>query len=437
MIFERARAIADAVLLEGYLLYPYRASSTKNQFRWGFGVLSPREWSEAGGCEPWWMETQTLLASEEDTLLEGRLRFLHIQDRQLEKAGEGGFYSVDVLEVGGRQLMPWDEGQVREIDFHVKIRAASGPQSRQIPFEIPGGEDIEEVFDVSGTHSGRVKRVRRPIHGSMRISTEPAGTDPSLLRLTIRIENLTRWDRPDAPRDEVLRAACLSTHLLLRSTAGSFISLLDPPDWAENAAAACKNVRAFPVLAGEPGRNDLVLAAPIILYDHAKIAPESPGDLFDATEIDEILSLRTLTLTDAEKAEAGATDPRAAAILERTERLQPEDWVRLHGTLRDLHEDEMVPRPTAPPAVAAVAPFPPGSKVRLRPGPRRTDAQDLLFAGRIATVEKVMQDIEGRDHLAVTLDDDPAAEMHRWYGRFHYYALDEVEAIAAREEGEG
>ena len=43
--WHRARAIADAVLYEGYLLYPYRATSAKNQSRWQFGVVGPPGWT--------------------------------------------------------------------------------------------------------------------------------------------------------------------------------------------------------------------------------------------------------------------------------------------------------------------------------------------------------------------------------------------------------
>ena len=82
---------------------------------------------------------------------------------------------------------------------------------------------------------------------------------------------------------------------------GEFVSLLEPPPEFQEAAAACSNVGTWPVLAGEPGQRDTVLSSPIILYDYPQIAPESPGDLFDGTEIDEILSLRILTLTDEEK----------------------------------------------------------------------------------------------------------------------------------------
>ncbi len=550
MSFERASAIADAVLMEGYLLYPYRASSTKNRFRWAFGVLAPRAWSEGdAGCEPWWMETQCLIMAGPALRLEGRLRFLQLQSRRLEVAArEGGFRAVDALEVDGDRLMPWDEGELREIDFIRSLAVADPSASAEssgktppslrtggvrtqkeafarcaseslgahtdsewtLPFRVSGGESIEEV---SGEARGRIVRTKERIEGRIRIRIEPRPIDAGgadgvfeapaegrrLLKLTARVENLSPWSDSAAPRDLVLRSACLSTHLLLRVSDGAFVSQLDPPAWAAEAARGCTSVRGFPILADDPGRDDLVLASPIILYDHPKIAPESPGDLYDGTEIDEILTLRTLLLTDDEKAEVRATDSRAAAIVERTDSLPPEAFAKLHGALRDLRRAEMVPRsesiaqaavgpwqpepvegrcaprPAGPEAwisdaagaadlhdaqPLAAAPleagaddmpprfgttsdnpegldlasripaqFRPGNRVRLRPGVRRTDAQDLLFAGRVATVEKVMLDVDGRELLGLTIDDDPAAALHRWYGRFHYYGLDEVEPL--------
>jgi hypothetical protein len=79
-----------------------------------------------------------------------------------------------------------------------------------------------------------------------------------------------------------------------------------------------------------------MLAAPIILYDYPQIAPESAGDLFDGTEIDEILQLRILTMTDAEKLEIRNGDDRTRQILERTEMLPPEHFQKLHGALRGM-----------------------------------------------------------------------------------------------------
>jgi hydrogenase maturation protease len=117
---------------------------------------------------------------------------------------------------------------------------------------------------------------------------------------------------------------------------GQFVSLLEPPENLKDLAASCENVGAWPVLVGAEGQRDTMLASPIILYDYPQIAPESPGDLFDGTEIDEILALRIMTMTDDEKREMRSTDDRARKILERTEALPVELLTRLHGTLREL-----------------------------------------------------------------------------------------------------
>ena len=216
-----------------------------------------------------------------------------------------------------------------------------------------------------------------------------------------------------------------TTHLIIGVTDGELISLIDPPDWARVAAAACRNTRTYPVLVGAPGTHEVMLSAPFIMYDHPEIAPESVGDLCDATEIDEIdeideiLTLRTMTMTDDEKRHARATDPRAAQIIDRADLLPPEWLERMHGAARDLRAGEMVAR---------AVPYAQGAKVRLRPT-RGTDAQDLLYAGHIATVAGVRHDVDGTVFLLLTIDDDPAAELHDWYGRYHYYRLDEVEPL--------
>jgi len=391
--FEGARAIADAVLLEGYALYPYRPSSVKNQFRWPFGVLAPHDWSEAGGAEAWWLETQCVLEGAERGRIEGRLRFLHTG------------------RIDGRA---WDEGRLVEIDFAIDIVEGA---SKEIPFTVEARP--EDRAGVSWTSA--------PISGVIRASVAATPESPSLHRLTVRVENRTPWDDPRATRDQVLGSCCLSSHLLLGTNTGRFLSFIDPPSGAAAAIRGCHPVRSFPVLAVET--DDLVLAAPIILYDHPRVAPESPQNLFDGTEIDEILTLRTRTLTDGEKAEARAWDPRVAALLDRADGLGPDSMADLHGTFRDVRNGEMVPREGAPkndPDAAREAGIGPGSRVTLRPH-KGTDAQDLLYAGMSATVEAVVRDVGGEPHLLVTIDGDPAAELHRWYGRFHYYRLDEVE----------
>lgn len=405
MSLDSVRAIADAVLLEGYVLYPYRASSVKNRFRFAFGILGPRGW-EAPDADPASMRLECLVeGAPEDLRIEGHLRFLRLEDRRIERCDdEGEVFEVDSLEVGGTLHLPWEEGGIQEVPFSL-------PGERR--FSIPGGCEIQWLRE-GGEARGRVVRSWSALCGEVRSELVPLG--PRLTKIRLEVENL--GEGVPATRQEALRQSLISTHLLLAVRGGTFLSLLDPPDFAHEAAQACAQEGLFPVLAGEVGRGDLLLGAPILLYDHPAIAPESPGDFFDATEIDELLVLRTSTLTEAEKREARATDPRAARLLDRVAQLTPEEVGRLHGALRSKRE------------IGGAAWTPrAGSRVRIRSSGRRTDAQDALFEGCTATVEKVMQDVSGEPFLALTIEEDPAAELHRAFGRFHYYRLDEVEPL--------
>jgi len=254
---------------------------------------------------------------------------------------------------------------------------------------------------------------------------EPLSLERPAARLRLRFENRTPFGGGD--RDAALASSAIGVHLLLQIANGNFVSLLDPPAWAAEAASRCRGVGLWPVLVGEPGARDLLLAAPIILYDHPQIAAESPGDLFDATEIDEILTLRTRTLTDGEKREARAADPRVAALIDRADGLPGPVLAGLHGAFRDA-----AGRQECASVRLGEATIERGSRLVLRPGARRSDAQDLLLAGRSATVRAILHDLDGAVHLAVTVDDDPGAELHAAFGRYHYFRLDEVEPLPVR-----
>jgi hypothetical protein len=200
------------------------------------------------------------------------------------------------------------------------------------------------------------------------------------------------------------------------------------------------------VLAGPPGAGDLLLISPIILYDHPEVAEQSETALYDCTEIDEILTLRVMTMTDQEKAQARATDPLAAQIIDRCDSMSPESMARLHGALRDPREGVgLIPEvPDGvdwwdPLADNAVQPdldavlvngvrVARGSRVLLHPA-RRADAQDLFFAGKTARVTTVHEDVDGNQHVGVVVEDDPAADLHDWYGRYLYFSPDEVEPL--------
>jgi hypothetical protein len=468
MRFEVARKVADVVLFEGYVLYPYRASAQKNRSRWQFGVLVPRAWSEAGPGEPWQSQTECLVEPRPGAVLEVRVRFLRLQARTLSDAAGRPAAS---LEVDGAVLSAWDEGVEEEAGLEVPVEELLGGE-RVVPIELPGGREEEPVRASSGAPAGRVVRERAPLSARLTVAGERLEGPYGVVRLRVRTENLTAWSPQGAGRDEALRRSLAGAHTLLGIDRGAFVSLLEPPEWAAPAAASCDNQHTFPVLVGEPGRREVMLSSPIILYDHPAVAPESPGDLFDATEIDEILTLRTMALTEAEKREARGTDERAAAIIDRVDTMPAEVLERLHGAVRYLEDatgDE--PRPSPGGASGAGAPRSPGgpggsslaprspdspwwdpgadasvspetdsvrvagvavskgSRVRLRPGGRRADAQDMFLVGRVAHVEAVFLDVDEGEHLAVTLVDDPAAELQQWHGRYLYFSPAEVEPL--------
>ena len=418
-VFAPARAVADAVLYEGYVLYPYRASSQKNQTRWQFGVLMPPGYpdeSERSSCR-----TELVLDARPGAVLSIEVRFLHVQHRT------------------GGGLPEWDETVERRTEIEVPI-ADLGAEVREWPIAFgPTAEDDE------GIHR-RTVAIRGAVVATLTELPGPYGA----LRLRVDVENRTAAGPAD--RDEALRYAMVAAHTMLAVDHGRMLSMTDPPEWAAPEVRCCTNVGTWPVLAGS---EQVVLSSPIILGDNPQIAPESPGDLYDSTEIDEILTLRTMALTDAEKDEARATDPRAAAVIDRVDGLPQEHLDRLHGALRYLrhveHDDDpdadldRVMSPTTPwwdpGSDASVDPATDtividgvrvgrGSRVRLHPGARRTDAQDLFLAGRSATVEAVLFDVDGQQHLGVTPDDDSEmAEIQRWHGRFLYFAPDEVEPL--------
>jgi hypothetical protein len=295
-------AIANAVLYEGYLLWPYRRSALKNQRRWTFGGVYPRAHSEAHPDDPWRMRTDVLLEGPDTAAVDVRVRFLQVVDRRVRRA-DGAW--VDELD----GVLAWEEAVEREV----------GPG----PIAIAAGAEVEPV---SG---GAMVRSWRGLAGSVAVSRERVAA--GLQRVVVEIANETPWD--GGPRQEALALTFCSTHTVLRAATGEFVSQTDPPERLRAAAAACRNEGTWPVLVD--GRR-VMLSSPIILEDHPRIAPESPGDLFDGGEIDQLLVLNILSLTDAEKAEMRDSDPRAREILERTEALGEEELMRLGGAIREF-----------------------------------------------------------------------------------------------------
>ncbi|MDQ2765603.1 MAG: hypothetical protein M3Y30_00485 [Gemmatimonadota bacterium] len=460
MSFEVAEKIADAVLYEGYVLYPYRASAAKNRMRWQFGIVTPRGYAERGGSEPWTVQTECLVEAEDDAALDIRVRFLQAQVRSVEEvvdAAQDLFRGVAAFEVDGRSFATWDEGIEGHIDITALPIATIVSEEQIIPIRQPAGRVVELIHDATGAIAGRVVRERWPIDAVVRVSGLVLG---SVVRIRVQIENTTPWPfGDDAERDVAMRRSLLGAHTLLAVRGGAFVSLLEPPEWAKASATSCSNLHTWPVLVGLEGARDLVLSSPIILYDYPAIAPESTGDLCDGTEIDEILMLRVMTLTDEEKREACATDDRARRIVERSDNIPPEVFARLHGVMRTLEKADVlnIEAPGAAPAssmdawdafatdegnapraeqdsVEALGGIVSrGARVRLRPT-RRADAMDMFLDGRSARVEGIFGDVDGATYVAVTVEDDPAAELHDAYGRFFYFYPEEVELLESASE---
>jgi hypothetical protein len=397
---ELVDKIVNAVLYEGYILYPYRASSKKNQReRFTFGRIYPQEYSNAqNGREPCLMQTECLVRNEShDAALEIAVRFLQPLARET-----------------GDQL--WLEAIERE----VKLSPVSLNQAiaRSHAFKFPAAKNLD----------GAIVRHSEAINGQIELETQPV--DSATVKISVRIFNKTQppEDMIDNP-DAVLMRTFASTHTILHAPGGKFVSLLDPDSDCVELARACRNIGTWPVLVA----HSTMLSSPIILYDYPQIAPESAGDLFDSTEIDELLTLRVQALTNTEKIEMQQVDDQARKILERAENLRPEEFLKMHGTLREVrkaNEELFNPAQRRKNAVVGGVTLKAGDRVRIRPK-RRADVMDIALEGKIAVIESVEEDVDKNVHFAVVLEDDPGRDigLMRHIGHRFFYAADEVEPL--------
>lgn len=427
MNLEKVREIAGAVLYEGYLLYPYRHSAIKNRQRWTFGVVYPRAYSERnGGFEPWSLHTECLVTGPTSLSFDIYARFLHLLRRSITPPDavsmrtRSAAESASFLLAGQLAHEPWDEGSEREVSaLHLTLSELL-VQPRRVEIAFSAGQLTEYP---AHPEEPKIVREQQSLKGALLIAAERVASpdDADLYRLSVHIENTTPIsDEVPERRDAILLHSFVSTHTILHVHQGSFLSLLEPPDALQEVARTCQNIKTWPVLVGDKGERDTMLSSPIILYDYPQIAPESPGAFFDGTEIDEMLTLRVLTLSDEEKEELRRGDERARELLERTEAISPEQFMRLHGTMRDLRPLAEVWEPGQTdargdyllPTSLAIAggEVRVGDKVRLHPKVR-ADAFDLLLKDKVGRVEAMQQDFENRCYLVVTLDDDPGREQ--------------------------
>ena len=371
--------IARALLYEGYILYPYRASALKNRHRWTFGGLVPRAYAEASdNTERWFLRAECLVQGNAGTTLSVSVRFLHPM-----LTVERGSHSQEATERA--VLVP--DVQLDELIARPRREAFSFAKWRS------------------------AERMQHAIMGDIELSA--VWVAERVVRVAVRVSNLTPLEMSEhVTRDDAVLRSLASAHVALGVEGGEFVSITDPGEELRSLAAECRNEGVWPVLVGQPGNRDAMLASPIILGDYPRIAPESGGDFFDGTEIDEMLALRVMTLTDAEKREMAETDPRAKAILQRVESLGAAGLAALHGTSRPGSRPQ------------------PGSRVRLRPR-GRADAFDILLAGKAARVVSVEEDFEGLVYFAVTVEEDPGRDLgdRGQPGHRFFFRPDEVEPL--------
>jgi hypothetical protein len=439
--------VVQAVLYEGYILYPYRASAKKNRQRFTFGRVYPEAYHLAqNGAELCSMQTQCLV--EASARVAVRLRFLHSLAREIGAVAvpldelpnpdrPDFFHEVPELEVDGTLYPSWQEVVERDARLPVTPVVDLLHTPRTISFSFPATRTIEPIRHHTGKIAGVIVRRQAEVAGRLEVSAERV--DESVARVTVRIFNTTPMsDKLLADSEAVLMRTFVSTHTILTTVDGAFLSSLDPPAAYAQAVASCQNVGTWPILVGDESKQerDCMVSSPIILYDYPKIAPESPGDLFDGGEIDEILTLRIMTMTDAEKNEMRRVDAQARSILERTESLPQDHLLKLHGMMKPsegtLDEAFFNPVTRAESVSVNGVALRQGDRVRVRPK-KRADAFDMAVDGKVAIIESIEQDAEDNMHLALVLEDDPGKDLGflRQPGHRFFYGTDEVEPVEA------
>ena len=434
MNFAGAEKIAAAILYEGYILYPYRPTAIKNRQRWNFGTLYPRVYAEAQNPqESFRIQAECIVIAGENAAVDIRISFLQLisQSRTLDSIEDqtGPTIPAELTDPS----LAWEEAVERTSEHpQLLLRDLIAHPQRL-------------TLDLSATTPPETNAIATQSNLQALFTIRSESIERGTLKLHLELENITPLhSEAAAKREEALPHSFVSAHMLLGITGGEFVSLLDPQEGYSEAVAACTNTGVFPVLVGTAPERATMLCSPIILYDYPQVAPESEGDFFDGTEMDEMLTLRVLTLTDAEKEEMRNGDPRARKILERTENLTPEMMLKAHGIVRSLRQIHDVPNEPfgewnpfeetkiAPESVTVFGiPLRVGDRVRIWPQ-KSADIMDLALEGKVAVIEAIEQDFENQVQFAVVLDDDPGREfgMMRQPGHRFFYSPEEVEPVA-------
>ena len=376
MATEALDRLVDSLLYEGYALFPYTPGAAKNSMPTPFGIVYPPGYARLGSHTFDLIRIECVLEHEPGARVSGTARFL-------QASGER------------------HEGVPRRVEVGTA------------PVEKLLGEGAGTEFSFGGAGSA--------ISGRARLRAERV--DAGVTRVRMCVHNTSELEMPgeELDRPTALLSSLLSTHLLLAADGGRFVSPLERFGALGEAVAECRNVNTWPVLASDS--DDAVLGAAIFLPDHPKVAPESLGNLFDNTEIEEALLLHVQTLSDEERASISGQDPAVREMIERAEKATPEQMMSLHGRM-ELSD----PRAGEEQVEVGGAVIRRGASVVLRPqGRNGGDPYDTILAGCRATVERIYVDYEDGVHLGVTVDEDPGQDLMRESGRYLFFRPEEVE----------
>ncbi|TFE67522.1 hypothetical protein [Methylacidiphilum caldifontis] len=415
MNLDQARQLARTLLYEGYILWPYHPKALKNNpsTRFQFGVLMPKSNEHSLHYETSSTFSYLFFIAPHTSTLEIWLRFLQLQKRIVEEKRDGDYLPVEKLFFSNKWFVSWDEAIEHELFYSFSLEQLKNNQ--EIFLEVPGKTQIEDY------PFGRILRQTETLKAHIKLNcTEKE----SITVFSIQLENTNQSRNASEAysRELLLKRAFLSTHFIFKLQPGQFISQQDPPPFLQPLIHSFNfQGGLWPILLS----NNLVIASPIIIEDYPQIAPESQGDDFDSTEIEELLALSTLGLSTEEKELAEATDPKVQQIFKRWNESQLDSLVRLHGVIRKMRR---IPENPLKSITIEQKTLSIGQQVKLHPK-GRADIADMFYKEKIALVEEIRQDEDGKIHIGVILVDDPASELLQWQGRFYYFSPEEIEPL--------
>ncbi len=373
--------LVDSLLYEGYALYPYTPGATKNATPTPFGIVYPPAYAGGNPATFDHLRAECVIAAPEQAKLTGTVRFL-------QASGER------------------HQGTERCLELPATTLADLAQDGVGTPFEFDGETRIE----------GRV-RLRAEL------------LDGDLARVRMCVHNTTEVEGGEGlPRGDALRSSLISTLVVIETSSGRFVSPLEREGAEGAAVATCESINTFPVLANPT--DTAILGAAFVLPDHPAMAPESLGNLFDNTEIEEALLLHVHALSDDERAQIADQDEAVREMVARAQATTPEEIMQLHGRLEEIEAAEPGhPNPGERQIKTERGVVRKGGKVVLRPAPGGRDIYDTLLAGRTATVERIYFDYDDQIHVGVTVDGDASQDLFRETGRYIFFKGHEVEPL--------